>query len=675
MALEDPLHHGSFALPVSAPPSPPPPPSPAFLSPFSRHVALPHRVQHQTVFDLESSSPLSFTGAEKTTLKAQLERASKTKVLLREGKPARPLTKEEQLRLALEEQAGDWSTTSSGSRTRGGRSALASGTEDGSDWLTEDEGEKEQTATGVVVAADDLAPQQGGMSYFPPADVRGGSGALIPSGLVGGLSSSPKHSTVPPSPSTVPSFPPTLFPSCRTTTAPSRSPASHLSTLLSRQRFKPTADGTAVFPCLSPTPPSNPFPSRQTANPGGTWNGGPLAAALAAAEKMPESAPRPVAQCPLPSNRSPMAPVKKKPLSKTKSLPTAPPPSPASSAASPLRACSSESSSPPRPPIARLAPSSSFPLAASNRYFFNSRLSSPNVSPPLPPLPSSSIMDTRHAKDLTLHFARRPDMPRKGSMGESFQRFMRGAPTGSDGRRRRESLGPIGTDADVESTDTELEELEEQSGFEHFEPSVFASPRSNSAASLSSASSTFIHSRSVSATPSGSAASSVHASPKVTTTSLSSVFSLPSPILLAAPLPPPVVAAPLPSRPLPSQRPSSGIPLQRTRPQPTVDFKQLRQQQQARRAQLEAEAGESSSPSSAFSATDIVDNSPSPTTRPSAYDPAPTAASTPSISPSHPRWATASPATIAASVVTSKEGEAVLLRRRARDLRREGELR
>ncbi|GAA5910820.1 hypothetical protein JCM6882_003436 [Rhodosporidiobolus microsporus] len=591
------FHPTTFAVTVSAPPSPPPPPSPASPSSFSRPIALPPRFQHHAVFDLESSSPLSFTGAEKTTLKAQLDRARQMKILIRDGKPARPLTREEQVRLALEEKGeGEWSTTSSGSRAKGegGRSAAASGTEEGSDWVTDDEKAKDAVEDPATSSSD---PQVEARTTSSPIEVRGAAGAPLPSGCVLSAPCSASPPTIFPTPSAASS-------PCRTAApSPSRSPTSRLTTLLSRGNLESTADPVAVFSPPPSTPSGNPFGSRQTTNPGGTWNGQPLAAALAA-EKTPLPVPATAAPTHYPPPPSFTPAGRKKVLAKTKSLPSAPPPSPASSAGSSLRTASNESSSPPRPPIPRLPPSSSFPLATPNRFFSGSRLSSPNVSPPLPPLPSSSIMGVRDPKDLTLHFARRPDMSRKGSMGESFQRFMRGPPVASDGRRRRKSLGPQGTDADVESTDTEVEELEERSGFDSFEPSVFASPRSNSAASLSSASSSIIRSRSGSGTPSGSAASSVQSSPKLMTTSLSSVFSLPSPILPSPPLPPAVTAAPDPSRAVPPRVPPSGVPLQRTKQQ-GVNLKQLRQQQQARRLQLQAEVGESSSSSSSPSATDV----------------------------------------------------------------------
>ncbi|GAA5862443.1 hypothetical protein JCM3774_002519 [Rhodotorula dairenensis] len=90
--------------PSSRPSSPvPPPPSPASIP----HAA--PTLGRRAVFELRSSSPLSPSAAEKTLLKVQLERAKQNRVLLRSGKPARPLSQKEWRRLAAEEQGAETS--------------------------------------------------------------------------------------------------------------------------------------------------------------------------------------------------------------------------------------------------------------------------------------------------------------------------------------------------------------------------------------------------------------------------------------------------------------------------------------------------------------------------------------------------------------------------------------
>ncbi|BGP13435.1 hypothetical protein JCM10213v2_001355 [Rhodosporidiobolus nylandii] len=621
--------------PFSAPPSPTPPPSPSGPSAvFARPPFHPHL--RQPVFDLQSSSPVSFDGAEKTRLKAQLDRARANKAVFRDGEPARALTAKERERLKREE-AEDGETSTASDETKVG---ALSGCEEASDWVTDDEAKGARgahplsplAAAGEASRRADERPISSGQAEeisLPRALPRQRSSSNNAAPLLPGSTTTPRASrTAPPTPSI--------------------SPTSRLSVLLAR----PTAKVPPSTALSSPSPVSfaDPWGTRQTTSPALTWNDQPLAAALAA-ENAPTPRPaRPQSTYPFPSDglaaTKPLERSKpKKPLGKARSLPAPPPNSPAGSASS--RSMSSfrtgSSASPPPPPVPRLPPSSSFPAAQPNRFLSASRLSSPNASPPLPPLRGSPIMSAKDPKDLTLHFARRPDMPRKASLGgEGYERtrtalglgLRRHGSTSSDGKRRVASGMMRGSDADVELTDTEVEGSDQEVLYPL-------------------------------ATTTGSAASSVQSSPKLTSASLSDAFSLPSPVLARAPpLPPPVMQVAHPHRP-----PVAAPPSASNVPPKHVDLRQFRQQQQARRMQMQVEAGDGASSSSSSPAPSDDDRAPplrvaSPSkprredVRGEVMPP-----SRPSASPPQPRWATVFAGSRAeTSVVTSKAGEQVIFR-------------
>ncbi|ORY86677.1 hypothetical protein BCR35DRAFT_330564 [Leucosporidium creatinivorum] len=168
------------------------------------------------------------------------------------------------------------------------------------------------------------------------------------------------------------------------------------------------------------------------------------------------------------------------------------------------------------------SPSSSYnsndPSSSLNPLPSARRATSPSVSPP--PTAARPAVD----QSLSLSFARRPTMTRQGSMGESFGRLYEGekaakrerakrvmemkergglAGVGRERRRSRESVSSRGysrsprSGGDVEGLEygdgsaSELSEVDSEVEVvcDAFEPSVFASARSNSATSLSSASS------------------------------------------------------------------------------------------------------------------------------------------------------------------------------------------
>lgn len=228
--------HVLLSSPPSIPSSPvPPPPSPASIP----NAAAP-TLARRAVFDLRSSSPLSPSAGEKTLLKAQLERAKNNRVLLRNGKPARPLSRKEWRRLtAADDEAAE---TSSGGAT------VAEGCSAGSHTpLSLSDSDRNSVAgllesIGGLLSGEDKTPER----EVPPADstmpdiesstsvlplLRGGEGSVSSSAA----SSLYSPSTSPPRRS-APKRPAYMARLSRTApTTPSISPTSHLSSLLSRR--------------------------------------------------------------------------------------------------------------------------------------------------------------------------------------------------------------------------------------------------------------------------------------------------------------------------------------------------------------------------------------------------------------------------------------------------------
>ncbi|GAA6022400.1 hypothetical protein JCM10207_004754 [Rhodosporidiobolus poonsookiae] len=650
-------------LTLASPPSSPPLPTPASTDPALPSVPLHPALHPHTrlpVFDLESSSPLSFTAVEKTALKVQLDRAKGTKVLLRQGRPARLLTVQERARLESDEaKESEWSTASGSTRV-GGQEA---GDEEASSWATDDE---RDDAVGALSLTDTSAAKAAAASRTAR---RGSKASARQSGHR--LSSPPTLQSTLRTASTAPSAAPasstTAVPSGAKTAPPSvaSSPTSRLGLLLSRHEPRPVSTSPADPHALPST--------RQSNAPSMTWNHQPLAVAFAAKKTVstsstpPANAPRAASGRPLAMQRGESA------LGKCRSFPAAPPPTPATSVnSSSFRL----PESPPRPVIPRLPPASSFPLASPSRFLSASRLSSPNVSPPLPPLRTSPIMSAKNLDGLTLQFARRPDMPRKGSMGESWSRMqaererakvlsgLRRKLSGtSDSRRKYCQDRGRGDEADVEVTDTEVEELDDEALTPHsLEPSVFASPRSNSATTLSASTFSSPPSPTTPCRPiTGSASvSSIHSSTRPTSAALSTALSLP---VLPVPPPSPPTLPTLHRRattePPPSRRPAPAHQAPKH-----VDLRQLRQEQHARRLQMQAEADDEDESSSSSSSSSSAQSSGPPATLPaSPPSVVADAASQPASPPPRPttappRWARAIAGSGAASsVVTSKTAQ------------------
>ncbi|GAA6023178.1 hypothetical protein JCM8202_001014 [Rhodotorula sphaerocarpa] len=160
--------HGSASRPqilLSSPPSTssspvPPPPSPASMPKIAPALS------RRAVFDLRSSSPLSPSAAEKTLLRAQLERAKSNRVLLRYGKKARPLSHRELRRIAAEEGA-DTSQSGTGGPSTGSNTPLSlsdsdrhsgTGVMDSIDGLLSGEEGGSRTATTSRERADTVTP-------------------------------------------------------------------------------------------------------------------------------------------------------------------------------------------------------------------------------------------------------------------------------------------------------------------------------------------------------------------------------------------------------------------------------------------------------------------------------------------------------------------------------------
>lgn len=234
--------HSSVAAPhilLSSPPSNssspvPPPPSPASIP----DAAAP-TLARRAVFDLRSSSPLSPSAGEKTLLKAQLERAKNNRVLLRNGKPARPLSRKEWRRLtAADDEAAE---TSSGGAT------VAEGCSTGSHTpLSLSDSDRNSVAglletIGGLLSGEDKTPEH----EVPPADptmpsIESSTSVLPLFRGEASVSSSAASSLYSPSTSpprrSAPKRPAYVTRLSRTApTTPSISPTSHLSSLLTRR--------------------------------------------------------------------------------------------------------------------------------------------------------------------------------------------------------------------------------------------------------------------------------------------------------------------------------------------------------------------------------------------------------------------------------------------------------
>ncbi|BGP50633.1 hypothetical protein JCM10450v2_006552 [Rhodotorula kratochvilovae] len=608
--------------PTSAPPSPPPPPSPAspaspslLSTPFHpptrpthllrRATTLrPGRAQGHAVFDLESSSPLSPSGAEKTLLLARLERARNTHVLLRSGQPARQLT-ERELRRLQREEAGE-SSTASGTACEGG----GTGTEDGEDIDASTPPSVEALAAAMKNSAS-LAPIPV-QPMEPPAQVAAASSLPAASPR---LTAQPISLAIRTTITAARTAPPT----------PSRSPiTAHFPSLLSRA---PTSS-THVDPAQAQAT----APASRSTGAGGHQLALKLAEAVAAqqahAHQHAQRQGRPARARKSASPSSPATPTaptlpaaaRKQALGKTRSLPPAPsaPPTPGlGPSAQHARAATFPAHSLP-------APAPVFPPFRTGAHA-RSRTASSRLSPsPVAASPSTSplllpVMGAADPSALTLHFARKPDMPRKGSLGESWSRMC------LRGERDRTAKGVFGSwsgGAGIAAvgmvraaSGSETEETEE-SGAEGdaederevlrdaSEASVFASPRSSFASSFLS--STLSRSRSVSSThtPTPSSSVSPSESPKLQPIKLGGSAGPHAPLgrwedVVAASEPPPPPAVPAhkassdPNKPgaLLIAPPGAAAPSAPTQLRAGVEMKRLRAEQMARRREALAKEG------------------------------------------------------------------------------------
>ncbi|GAA5896505.1 hypothetical protein JCM8208_004217 [Rhodotorula glutinis] len=500
-------HPACSTLPVSAPPSPPPPPSPASLSPSNLSTPFHHQPrpthllrrattlrpppqQARPKFDLESTSPLSPSGADKTLLLARLERARGTQVLLREGQPARPLTSRE-LRRLRHEEAGESSSTAGGASGEGGGTTG-----------TEDIDESAPVSLGSTPSAQGLEVRQvvlGQVEHIEHVEVAAGQvvdepvAPPLPAGAHSLPSISRRDTLVPSSSASRPSrtapFPSLL--SRRAQSSTHLDPAHAQATPLASRASPSTTFGGHVL-ALKLAEAAAAQQSRQRAGPAPRRSASPASPATA-----PGQGPSP--------SKAPGA--RKQQLGKTRSLPAAAQSAPATPWLGP--SAHSRSSTAPMPPPSFVFPPDYRPHArahtattTSSRASSSSISSSPQSSPLLRPVIAAD------PSALTLHFARRPDMPRKGSLGESWSRMcLRGEQHGRATQTAKGVFGSCGSAAagaaqqggmvrGASDAETEEDSGEGESGAEGddedyersrvnaSELSVFASPRSSFASSF-----------------------------------------------------------------------------------------------------------------------------------------------------------------------------------------------
>ncbi|GAA5900575.1 hypothetical protein JCM5296_005286 [Sporobolomyces johnsonii] len=539
----------------------PPPPSPA--STQSPLYQVGRKPSTKATFDVYSTSPASWSASDQTYLKAQLDRARRAKVATKPGVPARLLTTKELERLRKAEAESEETTTTTDAMRETGNEE-----DESSPWMTDPESpvtsspaaarpakkvaHAERSAAKVIVAKSGDSPTS--LPIKQSIRIRGFQV----------IETSPSVASPPVDSSRLP-------PSASTPLSPSTSPISRLSSLLARPTTQLTQTPAIALP---PTTSQSALQLRKrgTAAP---WNTNALVTALAA----PDSPPTPrrppvVVRHPYPSHAAVGSSSTKlsRAGSGSKPAPTAPFPRPSATASSLHITTSVSLNSSQTLPFLGPFPHHRLLTPAS------SRPPTPNPSPPLSP-----IMSAKDPKQLTLHFARRPGMCRIGSTGDmrrNADREAQGEPEQQGVETWRGGASPKspsrggamksvhyatppssnGRASSMELTDTEPESECEELSLDRLETSVFASPRSNSATSLSSASSSrFRH------------ASTSPSKASITSKDLTAAFSAPSPSLVSR---------------------SPQQPVRRAASDPSthhVDMKGLRAQQLARRNQMESE--------------------------------------------------------------------------------------
>ncbi|GAA5961779.1 hypothetical protein JCM3765_004068 [Sporobolomyces pararoseus] len=437
----------SFSPPLFSPvPSPPPP------SPSSSNSRIPQRSNSKrAVFDIVSSSPQSFDGQEKTILKARLERSRKLRIAVKPGVPARLLSDKEADSTTSSSGVEQGSEVELNSESNGVKAKEGKGKgieSPSSPWIT-DSDPPTRTSTPVnnkAQKSSKLVDSKGQKEKVDFPTRRINETTKI-QGFEIQSSSQQQHPPAPPR-SLRPPF-----------SRVNSETTSSLSLLLAR-----TQSSTELS-----LPPASPIPAvindgdaaQQTSiRPAGrTWNGDIVAETLASQSRAvtPSTSPSVSAS----AQSSP-------PRSLRSHLPCSKP-----------TTGHSLSSSASLPSLAR--------TTESKRTRFLTSSASLTTTPSSSPPKSASV----------LQFTRRPTCVRQSSMAEGFPRF------GRQLARVGSTLSQRDSDSGLEETEVEEDsEYEELQDFNRFQPSIFASHYSNSATSLSSASSSIVRtSSSISSSP------------------------------------------------------------------------------------------------------------------------------------------------------------------------------
>ncbi|GAA5988951.1 hypothetical protein JCM10908_006243 [Rhodotorula pacifica] len=424
--------HILLSSPVSTPSSPvPPPPSPASIANAGPALA------RRAVFDLHASSPLSPSAGEKTLLKAQLERAKNNRVLLRNGKKARPLSQKELRRLAAEEAGAD---------TSPGGATVAEGSAGSHTPLSLSDSDGRSSVVGLVdsigglLSGEERCPAQSVMPAYLAQDRE----AISPAPFVEQETSNPSStasslrspSASPPrrAPSRRPPFVTRISRTAPTT--PSISPTSHMSSLLSRRPSVKVELSTAFA------------------------TGTPIRSA-GSLERLSYSASTPTNKQ---GAGKGWATPSRAASSGGSSLPFGSvPPRRTSTPGSPLLGPLTF------PPTSASGSTSPTLLARRRRHV------SAGNSPVSPPKQSVMASDPR---DLTLQFTRRKRAefgPRTGS-SSLISATMAGSASSATGYGRKATCAGEELCDSTEPEETDSEEEEGRRGVPYFEPSIFASP-------------------------------------------------------------------------------------------------------------------------------------------------------------------------------------------------------
>ncbi|GAA5886840.1 hypothetical protein JCM16303_005725 [Sporobolomyces ruberrimus] len=518
----------SSSPPLFSPVPSPPPPSPT--SPPASRPAPPsvrRRNSKRAVFDLVSTSPQAFPDQAESNLKERLERSRKLRIAVKPGVPA-GLLSEQDVETSTGSSGAERDDPESTSKVQGQE---AQGEDSSSPWTTDSDPPSRTTSPSTrrkkahPQALEEKAKKEDPKP--PPESVKTRRERVRIEGFE--VLNSPQ--------------PPPLLRSISSFTRPPLSRSANTSTSsLSLMFARPPSSNPLVPSDAPPNPPTSQenediVQPPSTKAPGRTWNGEIVAETLASHSRgvTPSTSPR-ARQSSVPSSTSRFAsPQSTQPLSTSASLP-------------------------------------SLTRASSLK---RTRFLAP--SPSLAPTPSSSPPRTLE----TLQFSRRPTCTRQRSMGEGWSQFGRGRQERVSAGRGLAAFSKIEAGSDSEETEVEEESQCEELVYNRFreslplailrkwalsdfgtaEPSIFASHYSNSATSLSSASSSTLL-----------ATSSISSSPK-STKSFQVATSVPT---------------------VPVSQPPEG-PARRVSSEPKrVNLQDLRRQQQERRKKSTTEESEAS---------------------------------------------------------------------------------